>query len=168
MKDKIEYPVNVSASHISNFSEITKNGSITRCFELELGGPYFAKKIFQQPKSKEQKKLVLYFEGAKQSIKSSDLNKHLSGKGYKIINDPHPSLLINAMDVLTKEILIELELPWFTSILLPTHEKDYMKVSDGTPCIFSIQRRSDGDRDFKLHAADMVFDNSCALLIEKK
>ena len=163
----VNYPVHVSPTHFSNFSEITKNGSITRCFKLELSEPYFKRRLFKRPNTLDEKELILYFEGANQYIKSVELEAHLVRKNYKIINDPHPSLLINAMSILTNKTLTKLGIPWFTSILLPTKKKDYMVVSDGTPCIFSIQRGCDGNRDFKLHSASMIFDNSCALLVEK-
>lgn len=163
----VNYPVNVSPTHFSNFSEITRNGSITKFFKLELSEPYFKRRLFKRPKTLDEKELILYFEGANQSIESAELESHLVKEGNKIIEDPHPSLLINAMGILTNKTLTKLGIPWFTSILLPTKIKDYMVISDGTHCIFSIQRGGYGNRDFKLHAADIIFKNSCAFLVEK-
>lgn len=87
-------------------------------------------KLFAEPRNTKPVELTLVYVGG----------TAFSGvKGYEVVKDAHPSLLIDAMKVLTKEKLATLGMPHFaTRIVLPTSEKNAFKNEFGKPCFASM------------------------------
>lgn len=164
----IIHPLTISSGHYSSFYEIIQTGAVDYCDKKEIKVEDFSEKLFSRPQNWQPRKLALYYEARKNNcVRHEDLQKYLRGIGYKIIADPHPSLLINAMKELSKKILSEeCQLPWFTSIILLGKKRDYIN----NKFLFAIDRRSNGLRTLKLHKINnshAPINEDCAVLIEK-
>lgn len=116
--------------------------------------------LFSKPLKMRMRKLILYYDPAF----SLPLNfkKELMFRGYKFVDDAHPSLLINSNVILTDRMLEQIGIPWYVSILLPSEPI----VVLGVECYFSIQRDMFGNCRFKMHQADYI-PSDCAILVEK-
>lgn len=106
----------ISFEEIESIAALTEDGRI-----LEHQEPDAYEKLFAEPKDLTSEDLVLYYEGDDQLIPDGeDFIPYFFSKGYEVIPDPHPSLLIDAMSTLTKQKLIELGIPSHITIILPS------------------------------------------------
>lgn len=88
---------------------------------------------------KEEQDIVIYSPG--QTIPGGKgIYQHFTDNGYELIENPHPSILTNAMKELTDEKLDELGLPNWCSIILPTKQDLLLPNENGNLCFLYCYR----------------------------
>ncbi len=168
MKELISHTMIIETTQFKDFIDIIKTGAISRYFEDKSNDQNYREKLFSPTELKVPKKIHIYFEGPDQMIPCENINYYLRRRGYKIINDPHPSLLINALKLLSNQTLLRLGLPSLTSIILPTSEKNFIFLGDNkNPFIFSIKLEANRSRYLHLERADINYDKKFALIVQK-
>lgn len=134
---------------------------------LENPSRYF----FEEPKILDKKLSLLFWKDFNLNPYNSNFENNLKALiknfGYKFITNTHPSMLINSSEILSSKLLGDLEIPWYTSILLIDNYEYDLFSSDGDRVVYSLQRnRFEETMDFKLHKRIMNSDEE-AILVEK-
>ncbi len=168
MKELISHKLVIETNQFKNFADIIKTGAISRYFENKGEDNNYRQKLFSPIDLKGPKKIYLYYEGEDQIIPCENIASYFKARGYKIINDPHPSLLINSLKQLSNQSLKRIGLPPLTSIILPTSEKNFIFLkNDNHPFILSIKFEVNGSRYLCLEKADIDYDKKFALIVQK-
>lgn len=169
MKEQISHQLIIETNQFKNFTDIIKTGAISRYFEDSKIDDAYRQKLFSSINLTGPKKIYLFFEGPKQMIPCENISSYLKKRGYKIINNPHPSLLINSLKQLSNQTLKRIGLAAEVSIILPSIEKHFIFLKgDNKPYILAIKFEAGGSRYLHLERADNNYDSKFALLIQKK
>ncbi|MFA6585852.1 MAG: hypothetical protein WCS86_01695 [Candidatus Paceibacterota bacterium] len=152
----------------NEFGEIVRVGGFNAGIYSHLEQNSVCKNAILAPVfSTEEEELFLYWEGKDQVIPGGkDIYDYFASQGYEVVEKAHPSLLVNAMAVLTEERLAELGIPSNVNIVLPT-SVSLLPVGDGRQCFLSADR-SDGYRRLSLVSFDGEWHGGCAFLLRKK
>ncbi len=123
-------------------------------------------KLFDIPTSIEGEELVLYYEGKKQLILKEGFHEYFKLKGYEVINNPAPSLLIDASAILTEQKLTELGIPADVNIVLPSAYGNTFWIALSIFC-FPAVHRGGGYRGLDMASINLVWNRHFAFLLRK-
>lgn len=138
-------------------------------YEIDDESGAVEEKLFAAPKDLAIEELVLYYEGEDQLIPDGeDLIAYLFSKGYEVIPDPHPSLLIDAMAILTKEKLLELGVPRDVCIILPSYIENSFKSGSESGFLGIHRENYKGSLStFTADKEDVEWDACAAFIVRK-
>lgn len=169
LSTKFEYLVmSVAPQRLISFPEIVQKAGLSNNFRKEKSITARMKKIFSaEPISTKAEEIVLYYEGENQTFPNDARFTLFREKGYEVVVDAHPSLLVEVMTILTEEKLVELGIPHNVHITIPTSYENSFKYVIGDKC-FPYVFRSNGIRKFYIcNVISEDFYSSCAFLLRK-
>ncbi len=108
---------------------------------IALGNSPSNKRLFSEPKNTEDLPLLLYWEGQSQNISFDGFHEYFKEKGYRVVDDPAISCLLDFGNFFTEEKLKELELPENLSIVLPSAYENSFTISIGCRAFARIRRQ---------------------------
>jgi hypothetical protein len=155
----------ISPMPFSSLGKILQVGNLTAGFSLLADKERkYNEFIFAQVSSRKKENIVLFYkEGSRMPGGVEKQREFLAREGYKMVDKPHPSLLINIMNVLSEERLRGLGITDFIDILLPT-PRPFLVDNVGLCCLGV--RRSDGERVLDFFNIDAA-QNFSAYLVQK-
>ena len=131
----------------------------------------YRKALFAPVSNAKEEEFVLYYEGEKQKISGGpDMYPYFKSKGFKVVENTHPSILINTISLFTDERLKELGIPDDVDIEFPTKEESLLP-SDTEPeamAYFRICRHGSGNNSLCLSGFHCgSFNGTSAIILQK-
>ncbi|MCX6755522.1 MAG: hypothetical protein NT068_03245 [Candidatus Nomurabacteria bacterium] len=161
--------IRIKQTQFSSIEEIIEVGGLNDGYYLHVVENEFSrKKIFAPVTNTNEEELVLYWEGEGKVIPpgGADIYKYFKSKGFEVIEKAHPSLLINAIWVLTEAKLREIGIPSNVRIVLPIEEDSLLSIKDRGLNYVSVDRY-DGKRRFEFNCCGVYWSGRSAFLLRK-
>lgn len=135
----------VTPKQFSNFEEVVETGKFNNGYYDHLKKDSTCKaKVLSSVDGLLEENLVLYYEGGNQTLpEGSAIYDYFAQQGLEVVENPHPSLLVNAMGQLTEENLASLGIPRYVNIVLPSAESSLFSDCNGAPCFLEAHRIDD-------------------------
>lgn len=144
-----QFAMRLTPQTLANFDEIVKISHLNSGYYDHYANDAKANTKLFTPAFGESEELVLYWEGENQLIPSEDLHSYLKAKGYEVVGNPHPSLLVLAANILTEERLSQLGIPKQVNIVLPSAFENSFRDGAGDQC-FPCMYRGTIERAFAM------------------
>lgn len=138
---EIKAVVRITQTQFKSHDQIMEVGGLTSCSKYLRRNIDFSNVIFAQTTSTDEEEILLYWSGKNESIPMVQMREYFNEKGFEIIKNTHPSLLVNAMAVLSEEKLHELGIPPGTRIILPTAKSSMIRYKSGNYCFLGVSRK---------------------------
>lgn len=162
----------LSQTKFSSDNEIIKVARLNYGFAKYLDKKEeYRKALFAPISNTKEAEFVLYYEGEKQRISGGpDMYRYFKLKGFKVVENAHPSILINTVSLFTDARLKELGIPDDVDIEFPTKEESLLP-SDTEPeemAYFRICRHGSGNNSLCLSGFHCgSFNGTSAIILQK-
>lgn len=161
--------IRVSPRELSSFEEIMKISGLTGFNPYLKTNKTCFKAIFSPVLSKKEEEITLCWEGQDQIVPGGDdFYLHLASRGFEVVKNYHPSLLVYGMSELTEERLEKARIPSYVDIVFPVPEGLLLPYhNDCWRCFLKISRNN-GQRKLETVKFDgRYYDDFSAFLVQK-
>lgn len=159
--------VNIVPQQLSSFKEIVNIGRLNGYSNQLEKDTILSKALFGPVLITSGEQLILYWEGRQQNIPGgSSLNDYLNSKGYDLLTKAHPSLLVGSMGILTEEKLLEIGIPPYVDVVLPTDKSSLILNEKHNLCFLSTIRHRN-HRFLGMADIDGDWDHNYCFLVHK-
>lgn len=159
----------ISQTQFRTFGEISETGKMVIGDSLYKGEDetQARKFLFSPTNSLVKEEITLYWEGEDQVIPGGvGIYDYFKSKGYEVIKNAHPSILINAMSVLSDKKLKEAGIPHWVDVALPLKVNQLFDGEAGESCFFGVYRTG-GIHKLTLFSFRGGWGGQCAFLLHK-